>query len=467
MPPALGIVQNMCGVETGVKPRYASRLGWLLNRRQAWALIGGLVTLILVAAGWRGTYVSWQLRCARQSLIAADVERALDRLEAAEEVQPDRAELLYLKGRAHRRAGQLAQAHEYLERAYQAGWSPRDVRDQQYLGWLQAGHFDRAQPYLQEVLQGQCSDELAYEIYEATAKGYLSTYRFQDALLCLRYFIEWRPDAIQPRLWRADVWERLQRWETAGEEYRQILQREPNHLHARCRYANSLLQLNEVRAAQREFLVCLAQEPRQAQAQLGAAKCFRRLGDLARAEGIFRSLLERDMNRFQRAEILLELGQISLVRKNFEQAVESLDRAQRLEPHNPAVRHALGNAYVRAGKTQDAEQEFELALRYRSQMSRFAEITRQLIADPANADLRWEAGRILMDHGQPSEGAAWMATALAFAPDHPKTRAALAEYYSRIGQPELARQHQQVLQSAEAAGGDKARSLAPTEPPSQ
>jgi Tfp pilus assembly protein PilF len=66
------------------------------------------------------------------------------------------------------------------------------------------------------------------------------------------------------------------------------------------------------------------------------------------------------------------------------------------------------------------------------------------VSHPENADLRWEAGRILMDQGMLTEGAAWMSTALIYDPDHKATHESLAEYYETIRPDEaLARQHRE------------------------
>jgi Flp pilus assembly protein TadD len=41
-----------------------------------------------------------------------------------------------------------------------------------------------------------------------------------------------------------------------------------------------------------------------------------------------------------------------------EQAIVSLGRAVRLQPANPELRVQLGNAYMRVGKEQDAQEQF-------------------------------------------------------------------------------------------------------------
>lgn len=415
-----------------------SRLGAAVRGRCFRVLAGALVVgVLLAAAGWRWAYFAWQVRTAQQALTAGELPRALEALNSAERLRPGQAEVLFLLARAHRRAGDLEEVPDLLARAEQAGWPSEDLRNQRYLAMVQSGAFHQAEPYLRDVLRRGCEDELAYEIYEAIAKGYLSTYRFQDALLCLDFFIKWRPDVVEPRLWRADVWKRLHRWEQARDEYRALLAVDPDHADGRAGLGDCLVNLNQIDRALREYERSLQLAPGRPDALLGAASCRRKLGELDRAEKDFRNLLESRLNNHERGEVLLQLGQTALDRRDVPGAIGWLEKAVEIDAYNSSIRHALGTAYARAGKTRDAEREFDRSKQYRTSMSRFAAITQQLYDDPRNADLRWEAGMILMELGQPREGAAWMSTALVFDPQHARTLETLAAHYARTDAREL------------------------------
>ena len=77
----------------------------------------------------------------------------------------------------------------------------------------------------------------------------------------------------------------------------------------------------------------------------------------------------------------------------------------------------------------------------RAQFDRATEITRRLISDPSNAELRCEAGAIMMDAGLKKEGADWLNTALKCDPNHSQTHELLASYYAEIGNHSLAGRH--------------------------
>ena len=58
----------------------------------------------------------------------------------------------------------------------------------------------------------------------------------------------------------------------------------------------------------------------------------------------------------------------------------------------------------------------------------FDEITQQLLKTPNDANLRYEAGKIMMDLGMKEEGANWLRTALKIQPWHQQAKEALAAH---------------------------------------
>lgn len=404
--------------------------------------------IVVSVFGWRWAYVTWQLRTARAALSRGEIELALRELQAAERFQPDRSEVLYLLGRAYRRDGRVELAASYLDRAEQAGWPIEDLHQQRRLGLLQIGHFAEGEPYLRSVLRQNASDELAEEVYEAHAKGLLYAHRFNEAVICLNFWADWRPRAVQPRFWRADVWFRMGMWRNAVDEYEAILRIDPEHLDSRRRLADALLNLNEVESALSHYERCLRVRPDDHDSRIGVASCCRRLGELARAESVLRGIPEREVSTIHRAHVLSELGQIALEQRETETARQLLEQAADLDPRNAVARHALGVACSRLGFDQQAASRFAEAEQIHRDFGRLTDVTRELLKTPGLAELRYEAGCILMKYGMQREGAGWMATALMYEPNHGPTHERLARYYAETGDHRLARKHQQMAAAA-------------------
>lgn len=415
----------------------------------------------LIAVGlaqWRTLRVLWHIRTARAALKLGDgddVQLALVALESARGVErPDRAELSYLLGRAHRRAGSLDVAFDELRRAERSGWPSAEVQLQWRLAVIQRARFDDPQYALDKLLSQNSSDETAYEIYEALAKGYLHAFRFSDALHCLDFWIEWCPDAADPRMWRARIREQVQNWQRANDDYRAILQVKPAHLAARLALAHNLLvQLNQLTEAHREFQFCLDQSPDNVEAVLGIAACERQLADSASAEQRLTALLKRELTPEQRANVQLELGQFLLERREPAEAIGLLEQVVEANPMSRTAHHALGMACVTGGERERAAGHFERSRVLGEQLDRLTDITTALVSHPEKVDLRFEAGRILMDQGLHIEGAAWLSTVLMYDPHHRESHEALAGYYETVKlDPRQAEHHRKQALRAERPG---------------
>lgn len=102
----------------------------------------------------------------------------------------------------------------------------------------------------------------------------------------------------------------------------------------------------------------LAASPRIVAVSLYAARCFFDRGDLDCAELILKRLLDKS------PECVLGLtlwGKILLHRRNFDEALKTLQVAQRLSPENPDRLCMLGSANLQMLKTEEASENFAAA----------------------------------------------------------------------------------------------------------
>lgn len=412
------------------------------------------ICLALALWGWRWAYVSWEMRQARALLdfgSTATVESAVGRLRQLEpQEHPPRAELLYLMGRALRRSGDLDSAFDYLRRARLAGHPAREVEDQDRLAQIQGGKIEDDAHPLADLLARASTDVFAQELYEALTKGYLRTYRFQDALRSLSFWIEWRPQDVDPRMWLAGIWEQMRNWEDATKEYGRVLAIDPRNVEARVSIGRiELSHLNKVAEARDEFERVLQQEPRHIGALLGLAECERRLADPQSAETRLRELLTMSLSPEDRSGAQQQLGQVLLERRELPEALELLTEVVEKEPLNGSAHYTLGLLYSALGRQDEAQREFDVSRKLEEQFNRLTDITTELVSHPEEVELRWEAGKILMDQGMHRDGAAWMATVLVYDPDHRKTHESLAEYYETVNPDRrLAEHHRSLAKSA-------------------
>jgi Tfp pilus assembly protein PilF len=362
--------------------------------------------------------------------------------------QPNRAEVQYLLAVAKRRSGRLAEFLPHLRRAAELGWDPQDIERQTWLAAAQRGDLADVQRQLFEAVQAESSNEAAEEIYEAFAKGCLTTYRIADASMCVDFWLQWRPDAPQARIMRASVYEQLSDWERACGDYRAVLADRPDHRFARIRLGQALLVRKQYDEAHAEFQAQLAVTPDDADALLGAAQAARRLGNASEAREHLETALPLALSAQQRGSVLGELGRLLLSDGKAREALEPLTQAAAMLPGDYQIRHALGTAHARVGNRAEAEHHHAKMQHLRTQHARLMEVTRRLTTEQANADLRCEAGGILMDVGMKKEGADWLLTAVQYDPAHRRSHELLAGYYAESGNQTLAGRHRLLAAQA-------------------
>jgi tetratricopeptide (TPR) repeat protein len=389
---------------------------------------------------WAETSYAYRLRKARRELEAADAEAALADLRLAQRAKPNSAEVHYLLGVANRRAGSLPASMADLSAAEQLGWSLKAVRRQRLLASVQGGD-KAAEKELQKILDRTLPDDEAEEIYEAFAKGYLSEFRLRDAKRCLDFWIEWRSHALLPRLLRAEIAGYVGDHAQQMTEYQGVLAVAFDNFEAHVNIAELLLADNRVDEALAEYRWCVARRNDDPRAAVGMASCQRRTGDLPAAQRLLEETLKPSLSNEQRSFVLNGLGQIALEARELDRAIDIFSEAARLAPSDHAVRYVLGTALARAGQESRAAEELALAKQLEEQSTRLGDLQTELISDPNNAELRWEAAMILRRQDHPLESLAWLFSALRCDPNHERSHAALADYYESQGEPEIATKH--------------------------
>jgi tetratricopeptide (TPR) repeat protein len=409
---------------------------------QRWTVWGGVFLFVVGIA----TVVGPRLRVvqhlaeARAALMSGDLGLALRAAEAADRVRST-AETQYVLAVVKRRSGRLGEFAAHLRQAADLGWPEADIQRQQWLAIAQQGDVDAVRPLLLRALEQGSTDEQADEIYEAFAKGYLATFRIPDAWMCVDFWLRWRPDAAQPRIMRACIYEQTDNRNEAIEDYRAVLAVLPHHQEARIRLARALYVRKRYDEALAEYQTCLASAPEDPDALLGVAQCLRRLGRDTEAKDYLDGVFLVASTAYQQGMALAELGHLSLAQGNPREAMDFLMQALALIPGETLVYHGLGMAAARMGNRQQAE-EFHARLRHvRDRFGRMNDIIDRLSKEPFNADLRCEAGEIVMEAGLRKEGADWLLTALKCNPDHRKTHELLAQYYAEVGNRSLAGRH--------------------------
>ena len=414
-----------------------------------WAVLGLLAGLVAGSPFlWSYGYRQWQLNRARAELAELKILPARDRLTRLAESQPEHPDVLFWLARAQRRSGELDQAARHFQEALKAGADQNEVQLQLRLMEAQAGRIRHAESFVKEFAAEE-DDLLSEEVYEAMAQGFMFTGRFADALHCLNFWIEWRPERPRPRMYLAEIWERTEHWQKAIEEYEIILKQDPDHEAARRSYARCLLNYKDGASALEQYDRLLEKHPDDPELLVGRYKSLEKQGEISKAREGYREMLNRDLTDNSRVDILNGLGKLALFEQKPEEAAKHLEAALEINPDHSNVHTNLAAAYDRLDQPEKSETHRRRAQSLIQDQMRFQEILDTLTRESDDPDLRLEAGELLDRLGLRDQALAWWNASAVLHPGHAPTHRRLEEFYRRRGNEELARKHQQLAEAVE------------------
>lgn len=376
-------------------------------------------------------------------------ERLAD-IERLAEAHPNSAALQYWLAVAYRRTGKLNLVEAPLKRALDLGWSRRDITRQRYLTAFLGGDFRESEPYLQELITSGVSDDVAEEVYEALAKGYLASMRLLEAKRCLEAWIEWRPDTPRARLWLGEICRVM--FDDIGEEaqYRAIIKADPNHFEGHMRLATFLVLMTRIDEAEQEYLKACELRPDSAPALIGLAECQQRLTRVAEAHQTLERAMALPMDDSQRSFALTTLGQILLRERKTAEAVKVLREATEAFPNDHGTWYALGQALSQAGDKDEATRALAHSKEVAGNNAEIQRLYLEVIEKPKEAEPRFKLASALKKYGQDKNAAGFFRSVLEISPHHGAAHAALADYYAALGREDLAETHRK---EGSGAGG--------------
>jgi tetratricopeptide (TPR) repeat protein len=403
-----------------------------------WLLLAAPVCLLLFVVG-RQAWLWKQRQNAEEEIGRYAFSRALPYLDRCLQINPDDLAMRLLAARTARRASRLDLAQEHLAVCQRLAPGSAEVQTEANLLACQQGELSSADEANLELLVKQ-GHPRAILILEALALGYLYTYRLGPAKQCTDRILAAVPDHVQAYVWRGWIQEGMHRYPDAINDYRQALEHDPDHDAARLRLAEALLVFDHPADALEHFVKLRQRGEDSLALYLGLARCRRRLGEQEEA----RRLLDDAVARFPPcAPVLRERGSMALNAGHPEEAVSWLRRSLDTDPFDPEACYMLAQALRQTRAKTDADAILARGKHIEEDRQRLHEIMAQLSWKPGEAPLRREAGLLCLRNGQQEEGLRWLKGAVQADPTDQAAHRALAEYYDRVDQPELARKHRE------------------------
>lgn len=411
--------------------RLAARRPWL-------ATLVGVVALLGIAGGvgwwWWDATDHW--RKAQLAYQQEEYPQAREHLAPCLKVWPNSPDVHLLAARVARRTGDLSAAETHLNRVNEIRGGPADdVRVEFLLIRVQGGEVDELAPFLFQLIDGGHPDPA--EILDSIARAYSIRLRYWPAHACLSKWVGMEPENARPYYWRGWTRERLNNQKAASEDYHKAIELDPNHLPARLRIAEMLLEDKQAPEAlpHLEHLLRQAPENHQVQARMGICLFLQGRGADAR------KLLEAAVVHLpDDPAVLVTLANLELQEERGTDAERGAKAERWLRlvlTKDPADTEALF-VLVTALRSQGKEDEAAAALTDYEKKRDLVEKINELLKDKADNPMSTaadyaEIGTLFAQIGRDKLAAYWLEKALERDPTCQPAHLALAEYFERKG----------------------------------
>lgn len=416
--------------------------------RIALVVVGIAFIVVLAWPAYARLRYVYEMAQGRKALAASQFQEAAEHFLAAARLMPTLAEPRYRLAVVYRRSGQLDRIEAQLAAAERRGWDRSDIQRQRLLVHAQVGRFHAVEKQLLRMFDEGPSDEAAMEIYEALAHGYWANHQVQDAIKCLNFWIQWQPQAVEPRLMLAEAYNEFNDPVSAERELREILKFAPHEAAALEALGILLVKAGKVGEAETCFRNCLQLGRNGVTVKFGLAECAYRDGRVDEAAAWLEHLSLEGVPPETQAKVLKLMADIEQFRRHHDRAVQLLEKALSVWPHDSAVHLALGQSYAAAGKAELAEKHFQLSREITARAEKFYNLQRQVITNPNDPELRYLVGDVLAVQGLLDDAAGWWRSALRCDPLHQPSLEAMARYYEQNGQLQLAAQFKKSAERA-------------------
>jgi len=398
---------------------------------------------IALIGGWY-FWSQYHLSAAERALGRYDFAAARRQIDQYLRIRPrdERAQLL--AAQTARRADDFAGAERLLTAFEQTfGETEASRREWQLLGVQQGDLTDDERGLRALVDRGDAESSL---IAEALAKGYKNSLRWSLMLECLNQWLEREPGNAAALVLRGKGRDGLRQFERAREDYQRAVELAPDFVAARLGLGEVAHRLGHTQEAITHYEILRRQQPTNPEGLLGLARGLFDAAELERAREVLDELLTAHPDH---GPALVERGSLALRRGQPAEAETFLARAVAVAPWDrDATRYRL-LALEALGRSDEARKCQERVRELEALDAEMGQLALRFDHAPDDAAVRYSLGRWYLDNGQQGVGVNWLFAALRSSPRHGPTRAALADYFDRSGQPRRAA----LFRRGSSAGG--------------
>ncbi|MGC8641537.1 MAG: tetratricopeptide repeat protein [Isosphaeraceae bacterium] len=424
------------------KPRGPEAAGAAAKTRRWHRLALVLVIAVpLCALGTYYTYVRYRAsslaRTVRELTNARKRDQAKLALRRWLEMEPQSAEAHYYQARLAMDDDRPDEAFAAIQQAFRLGFDQKLLSCLMAIIQARSNYFLEAEPVLLQAYREELEPKL--DVARELARGYLSSYRLNEAADPIERCKTLAPDDPQPYLWRNEIETR-----SAGEastiiqNYRAALDRDPTLKKARLGLAEELANGGKSEESEREYKEYLKQNPGDAVALVGLGRNVLRRGEIEAATQYFQDALQANPRQLDANR---ELAQIELRQRRYEKACQRLRMLTEIEPSDREIRYAYAQALRLTGNEAEAKVQNDLAAKLRETQDLVLTLRSKVLANPRDLVSRYQVAVWMFEHGHSEEGLKWAKDILRIDARHAPTHRLMADYYASKGESGLANYH--------------------------
>jgi tetratricopeptide (TPR) repeat protein len=283
------------------------------------------------------------------------------------------------------------------------------------------------------------------DILEALARGYLVTFRLNEATAALDRLLERQPKNAPAWVMRGKARYHMRGYSEAASNYGRAVELAPDDALARLLLAECLVENARPAQALEHFDRLSEQTPDDVAVPLGRANCLLDLGRTDEARDVLDRLLKLAPDNLTAMTLR---GKLAMRQLEPAAAERWLRKAVELNPGDRDAVYSLSLCLRQQGdkdKKEEAALWFDRFKLIESEQSRLNGLTNQIMASPHAPAPRCEAGELFLKIGNEKEGLRWLESALQQDPRHQQTHRVLRDYFRAKGQPDRAQVHERAL----------------------
>ena len=384
----------------------------------------------------------YHFRAAEKALASRQLVEAKAHVEVCLQIWPRSAAAQFLAARIARQAGSYDKADQLLDKCKRLHGPVEQVELERSLLQVQQGGISRNTEVLLLRYVEHDHHPQSIEILEALVDGCARSYRIESALRYVGMLLDKKPRDTRALMTRGWVHERKFDWESARDDYAEVLVHDPYNNQALLRLAQALAQMGQFAEAVERFQELHKREPDNPMAKLGLAQCRYKLGQSDEAEKLLEELCAKYPRKL---EVALERGRFALQMDQAAVAENWLRRAAELDPRDYQSHYSLYQCLKKLGKEKEAEECQKRLKEIQTDLERLNKLTDDLQFKPYEdgLHLRVEIAQIYFRSGQENEGVIYLKGALQIDPHYRPALEALTEFYEKKGLSALAREYRQ------------------------